>query len=87
MNGLQLIASARAVSAKLPVILMTGYGDKTVRRRTLGLDRFAYLEKPFQPEELVKIIQRLMALEASGRPAEDSECHRIEQYATNISIS
>ena len=87
MNGLQLIASARAVSDELPVILMTGYGDKTIHRRTLALDRFAYLEKPFQPEELVKIIQRLVTLEAFGRPAEDSKCHGMEQYATNILIS
>ena len=66
MSGLQLIDSARALNPKLPVILMTGYGDKALRMRTQGLDRFAYLEKPFQPEKLVKIIRRLDEAESES---------------------
>ncbi len=68
MNGLQLIDSARAVNPTLAVILMTGYWDNAVRLKTLGLDRFAYLEKPFQPEALVKVIQGLKAAEVYERP-------------------
>lgn len=75
MSGMELIHMAREIHADLPVILMTGFGDKTIRREFRNLERFAYLEKPFVPEELVNIIYQLKTLEHSEKSATDVVGH------------
>jgi len=53
MNGLELIQKARTERLWLPALLMTAYGDASVRRKVKQLRSCGYLEKPFDPEELL----------------------------------
>ena len=59
MTGLELIQSARKADPSLPAILMTAYGDDSLRRRATGEGCCRYLDKPFSPERLLSEIKGL----------------------------
>lgn len=59
MDGLELIRAARNERPGLPIILMTAYGDDSVRREITGLGSCRYLDKPFSPETLLTEIEAL----------------------------
>jgi DNA-binding response OmpR family regulator len=59
MDGLELIRAAKNERPGLPIILMTAYGDESVRRELNGLGSCGYLDKPFSPEKLLKEIEAL----------------------------
>ncbi|MEW6441448.1 MAG: response regulator, partial [bacterium] len=59
LNGLELIRAVRQLRRTLPVILMTAYGDDSVRNQMRGVRGSRYLEKPFEPEDLVQEIEEL----------------------------
>lgn len=60
MNGIDLIHTAKAMTADLPAILMTGYGDKWIKKKLKQLARCGYIDKPFHPEALVNLIHALV---------------------------
>ena len=59
MNGLELIRAAKEVRPDLPCILMTAFGNDSVRRETLALGSCGYVEKPFSPDALLQSIEKL----------------------------
>jgi len=59
IDGLELIRAAKNERPGLPIILMTAYGDESVRREVDGLGSCGYLDKPFSPEKLLKEIEAL----------------------------
>ena len=65
MNGIELIRSARKLIPNLKAILITAYGDNNVRKAIKDLGGCGYLEKPFEPEKLHKLIMELKACKAS----------------------
>jgi signal transduction histidine kinase len=52
MNGEELIAALRKQSLHIPVLVMTGYGDKELVVRLMRLGCQDFIDKPFEPEEL-----------------------------------
>lgn len=52
MTGLDFLASSQGAALELPVILVTGRGDGSIRDRAYDLGVHAYLEKPI-PEDLL----------------------------------
>ncbi len=48
---------ARMLRPGMRSILMTGYGCSAVRKQAAELGLSAYLEKPFDPEELLKALR------------------------------
>jgi len=65
MNGIELIRSSRKLIPNLKAILITAYGGNNVRKGIKGLEGCGYLEKPFEPEKLHKLIMELKACKAS----------------------
>lgn len=61
MNGLELIRSAKKMSPRLAAILMTAFGNEHIREEVTNLGRCRYVEKPFGPETLLKIIRETVA--------------------------
>ena len=59
MNGLELLRSARQVTPRLPIILITAYGNDHIRRKVKELDACEYVEKPFGPESLREMIKKI----------------------------
>ena len=61
MSGLEFLAEVKAnqVVASIPVIIVSTEGKDTDVQRGLAAGAIAYLKKPFQREELLKIISRI----------------------------
>jgi DNA-binding response OmpR family regulator len=69
-DGVDLLLRLRQEGCRVPTIMMTGSDPIMARARLLraGLDEVALLEKPFQFEELLKVLAEL--LPSMGAPAE-----------------
>ncbi len=57
MTGLDFLASAQGAALHLPVILVTGRGDGTIRDRAYGMGVHAYLEKPVPEDILLEAVR------------------------------
>ena len=57
MNGLEVQARLRQESPGTRIIFMTGREDPSVRQTALGAGAFAFLTKPFDDENLVRLVQ------------------------------
>lgn len=67
MNGWETTLAMRQVPelANVPVVLLTARGNEADRRKGEALGVIAHLTKPFDPGELVAVVQRALA----GTPA------------------
>ena len=57
MNGLEVQARLRQESPGTRIIFMTGREDPLVRQTALDAGAFAFLTKPFDDENLVRLVQ------------------------------
>jgi two-component system response regulator HydG len=69
VDGLQLLAAARAQDPALPVVLMTAQATLQSAIQAVNDGAFYYLQKPFRNDELVAIVRR--AAEARSLRAEN----------------
>ena len=58
VDGVQLLAAARARDADLPVILMTAQATLQSAVQAVNEGAYHYIQKPFRNDELVAILQR-----------------------------
>ena len=56
-SGLECLAALRAIDPEIPVILITGFGDEETHESARRLGATAVLDKPFDLDELVAIIE------------------------------
>ena len=56
MNGLEVQACLRRDSPETRIIFMTGRDDPSVRQTAFDGGAFAFLTKPFEDEDLVKVV-------------------------------
>lgn len=61
MNGLEVQAALSKDSPKTRIIFISGRDDPSVRQAALDAGAFAFLTKPFDDEDLVKLIQKAIA--------------------------
>lgn len=70
MHGLQMVKHIRTgyngIRRDLPVIMITGHGDRSLLGVSLELDVNAFLLKPFDKEGLLKRIKQVFDLQKSG---------------------
>jgi CheY-like chemotaxis protein len=59
MNGLKLIRSARKITPDIKAIIMTAYGDDNVQKKARALGQCGYMDKPFRPEALIRMIKAI----------------------------
>lgn len=57
LSGIDLLKYIRKNNITLPVILMTAYGDVSDAVEAMKLGACDYIQKPFEPEKLVEIIE------------------------------
>ena len=64
INGVAVFdqLSARGLTARLPVIFLTGHGDVPMAVDTLKRGAFDFFEKPFNDNQLMDRVQEAMAL-------------------------
>ena len=61
MNGLELIENIKKDQSQTPVILITNYADIRTAVQSIKLGAFEFVNKPVNPDELLKIIQKALA--------------------------
>ena len=59
MDGLTFLKEVKKLNKLLPVILITGHGDIKLAVKSLKLGAIDFLEKPFNPNELVDQVKVL----------------------------
>jgi two-component system response regulator FixJ len=63
LSGFELLMRLRAETAvTMPVVIIIGQGGDVTRRRVLATGADAFLEKPFDGDELLETIERLTGI-------------------------
>jgi two-component system, LuxR family, response regulator FixJ len=83
MDGLELQARLNRLRIPLPVIVMTGHGDVPSAVRAMKAGAADFLEKPFDDETLLEIIER--ALEKARGLNRDREAEQAAQRISSLS--
>jgi DNA-binding NtrC family response regulator len=60
MDGMQLLRKLRGADSSLPVIMITGHGDVPMAVEAMRLGAFDFLEKPFDPERMSRLVKAAM---------------------------
>lgn len=60
MSGLQVLQTLRERQCPVPVVVITAYGSEEVVVRALRLGANDYVAKPFELDEMIKVIERVM---------------------------
>jgi two-component system CheB/CheR fusion protein len=60
IGGLELIERLGVMQSSLPVIILTAYGDVAMAVMAMKAGAFDFLEKPVQPDELLRCIERAL---------------------------
>jgi two-component system response regulator FixJ len=68
IDGIELLRQLHSASSvrKLPVIIMTGRGDMPLAVEAMKLGALDFLEKPFEDERLVRMIETALSQTDSG---------------------
>jgi two-component system, chemotaxis family, chemotaxis protein CheY len=62
MSGLELLENIKSSSLfkHIPVIILSGYTDPQKRKESLDLGAEVYIEKPFEPKQLLKDVNKIV---------------------------
>ena len=66
IDGLELQRRMRVEHPRLPVIMISGHVDEQVRERALREGSVAFLYKPFDGEELLRVIRSALEQGSKG---------------------
>jgi two-component system, LuxR family, response regulator FixJ len=72
MDGMELLRQLNSISnsRRLPVIVMTGHGDIPLAVEAMKLGALDFLEKPFEDERLIGMIEAALSESESGARGE-----------------
>jgi len=56
MDGIEVLKIFKKMDPAMPVIMLTGYGSEDSAREGVGFGAFAYLAKPCNLDDLIRII-------------------------------
>jgi two-component system, LuxR family, response regulator FixJ len=73
IDGIELLRQLHSTSSvrKLPVIIMTGHGDVPLAVEAMKLGALDFLEKPFEDERLVRMIETALSQADTGLKNEE----------------
>lgn len=96
MDGLTLMNRIRDIDPEIPVILITGHGDVQLAVRSMREGAHDFVEKPFDAQQLVKIVSRALAyrgvvlenrvLRAAAGQADDLETRLVGRSTAMIDL-
>ena len=68
INGLELVSFVKSNAAyrAIPLVIISTEGSERDRAKGLELGADAYLVKPFEPEELVRVVRELLGKREEG---------------------
>jgi len=76
MTGMELIDKLREYSIRIPVLVMTGYGDKETVIELMRKGCSEYIDKPFEPDEMTGRIRRVLEMQEKARAEREKEMAR-----------
>lgn len=70
MDGYEVAARLRAQPAttKIPILVVTSYAQSGDRQRAMALGVADYLEKPFEPDDFINRVVRLLPVKPEFAP-------------------
>jgi two-component system, LuxR family, response regulator FixJ len=80
MSGVDLFEELRKKSSDLPVVFLTGHGDIHLAVRAMKDGAFDFIEKPFNQQDLLEIVQKAIRADAEARTIHEQRVeieHRI----------
>ena len=63
MDGIETMSALRSIDHKVKVVLSSGYGESSVRRRLVGEEPTHFLQKPFVEDELRQALESAIGSE------------------------
>ena len=60
MDGMQFLRRIKGADSALPVIMITGHGDVPMAVDAMRMGAFDFLEKPFDPDRMTKLVKSAM---------------------------
>jgi FixJ family two-component response regulator len=78
MDGLALLAEVKQLRPRLPVLIVTGYGDVSMAVKALKAGAMDFIEKPIDGQVLLSLVKKTLerstnADELAGKSLTDSE--------------
>jgi two-component system response regulator FixJ len=70
IDGLELLKRLKASRSLLPILIMTGHGDVPLAVEAMKLGAADFLEKPFEDDRLVAMIETALNQAADGAKSE-----------------
>jgi len=64
MDGLEVLRQVKAQDASIAVVMMSGHGDISTAVSAMKEGAFDYLVKPFGEDEVLKVVQKALAMRA-----------------------
>ena len=68
IGGVEVFRQMRQRATGVPVVLMSGYNEQDVITQFAGKGLAAFLQKPFTPAELQRVLQQLNLLDPASAP-------------------
>src|SRR6202163_313994 len=70
IDGIELLKRLKAGGSLLPVVIMTGHGDVPLAVEAMKLGAMDFLEKPFEDDRLIGMIETALSQTDSGAKSE-----------------
>ena len=70
-SGLELQSALALREVSLPIIMLSGHANVPIAVQSMKNGAIDFLQKPFQPGELLELVARAMELDAQQRQARD----------------
>jgi len=81
IDGLELLRRIKAARPNLPVVMITGHGDVPLAVEAMKLGAADFVEKPFDDERLIGVVQAALA----GAPREADPSDEIAARVASLS--
>ena len=84
IDGIELLKRLKALRSGFPIVVMTGHGDVPLAVEAMKLGAMDFLEKPFEDERLIAMIEQALRL---AEPAAKSDAVAKDIAARIASLS
>jgi DNA-binding NtrC family response regulator len=78
IGGMRVLRDIKRAKPSLPVVIITGYATVQSAVQAMKLGAADYLEKPFEPEHLLKAVASALSMAATQVPEEQDLIHKEE---------
>ena len=82
IDGMEILRRVNAGARKLPVIVMTGHGDVPLAVEAMKLGALDFLEKPFEDERLIGMIETALSEQQNGSKGDTASADMAARVAS-----